>query len=548
MSPFTVRFLGACLAVLALAIGLHNLGRALANPDEGRYSEISREMAATGDWVTPRLDGIKYFEKPPLQYWATALSFKLFGENEYSARFYVALCGLFTLLLAGYTASRLGVPAGTGLATLLALASSPYFMMMGGVVTLDTGLACWTTLTLCAFLLAERPGTRPGLRRRWMLAAWAGIALAVLSKGLVGIVFPAAAVGLHCLAARDFSLLRRMEWLRGGLLALAIAAPWFVLVSSRNPEFAHFFFVHEHFERFLTTQHRRTEPWWFFVPILFVGFLPWMAALPSAIAHAWRRGARRGEVAPYRFALLWGLFVVAFFSLSGSKLPGYILPAFPAFGLALGLYLAEARTPKLAWQAMAGLAVAVTMAVAAWKLPETARDDWTRAMYVAAQPYAYLAAALIGLAAAAGSWLLFRGRRWTALVLVAACMVMVIECVVDAYEPLEPRQASRSVSEFLRARMTPQSRIFSVHYYEQSLPFYLGRTVTLVDYVDEFETGLKSEPGLAIARLGDFPAAWQRPGDALAIMHPETYRSLRGSGLPMEVLHEDPRRVVVRKP
>ena len=176
MSPFAVRFLGALLAVLVVAIGIDNLGRALANPDEGRYSEISREMAATGDWVTPRLNGIKYFEKPPLQYWATALSFELFGESEYSARFYVALCGLLTLLLTAYTASRLGVAAGTGLATALALASSPYFMMMGGVVTLDTGLTWWTTLTLCAYLLAERPGTRPGLRRRWMLVAWAGIA------------------------------------------------------------------------------------------------------------------------------------------------------------------------------------------------------------------------------------------------------------------------------------------------------------------------------------------------------------------------------------
>src|SRR3954468_14068572 len=235
------------LVMLSLAVGVHNLARPLANPDEGRYSEISREMAASGDWATPPLTGIKYFEMPPLQYWATALAFDALGESEWSARLYVWLSALATVLLVGYTASRLGGPPGAGLAAMLVLMASPYFVMMGGVITLDTGLTLWTTVTLCAFLLAERPGTRPALRRRWMLLAWGGMALAVLSKGLVGIVFPAAALGLHCLVQRDFSALRRMEWLRGGLLFMLIAVPWFVLVSRANPEFARFFFVHEHF-------------------------------------------------------------------------------------------------------------------------------------------------------------------------------------------------------------------------------------------------------------------------------------------------------------
>src|SRR3954447_8492140 len=253
MSPFAVRFAAALLVIVAAAVGVHNLQRPLANPDEGRYSEISREMVASGDWVTPRLDGIKYFEKPPLQYWATAAAFELLGENEVAARLYVWLAALGTLLLVGYTAARVGAPAGTGVAAMLALVASPYFMMMGGVVTLDTGLTLWTTFTLCAYLLAERPGIRPALRRRWMRAAWAGMALAVLSKGLVGLVFPIAALGLHCLVQRDFSPLRRMAWISGPLIVLAIAAPWFIRVSLANPEFAHFFFVHEHFERFLTT-------------------------------------------------------------------------------------------------------------------------------------------------------------------------------------------------------------------------------------------------------------------------------------------------------
>src|SRR6185312_15355150 len=187
------RLLLALLAVVALAIALDNLERPLANPDEGRYSEISREMALSGDWVTPRLDGIKYFEKPPLQYWATAASFEVLGASEPAARLYVFACGFLTLLVTGYTAWRL-MGADAGLASMLALVASPYFMGLGGIITLDMGLTLWTTTTVCAFLIAEDARTSPGARARWLALAWAAMALAVLSKGLVGIVFAGAAV------------------------------------------------------------------------------------------------------------------------------------------------------------------------------------------------------------------------------------------------------------------------------------------------------------------------------------------------------------------
>src|SRR5258706_2903174 len=171
------------LAGAGPAAAIDNLARPLANPDEGRYSEISREMAASGDWVTPRLNGIKYFEKPPLQYWASAAAFKALGNGEFAARLYVGLAGLAAALMLGFTALRLG-GSDFSLAAITALVSSPYFLWLAGIVTLDIGLTLWTTATFCAWLLAEssREGS-PG-RLRWMLAAWAAMALAVLSKGL----------------------------------------------------------------------------------------------------------------------------------------------------------------------------------------------------------------------------------------------------------------------------------------------------------------------------------------------------------------------------
>src|SRR3954470_18984158 len=172
MSPFAVRFAAALLVIVAAAVGVHNLQRPLANPDEGRYSEISREMALSGDWVTPRLNGVKYFEKPPLQYWATALAFEAFGLNEPAARLYVWLCALATLAITAYTAARIA-GAETGVAAAVLVAASRYFLALGGIVTLDMGVTLWTTLTACAFLVSEHAhaaGAR-GVAGRCMLVA-----------------------------------------------------------------------------------------------------------------------------------------------------------------------------------------------------------------------------------------------------------------------------------------------------------------------------------------------------------------------------------------
>jgi 4-amino-4-deoxy-L-arabinose transferase-like glycosyltransferase len=540
------RLVLALLAVVAFAIALDNLERPLANPDEGRYSEISREMALTGDWVTPRLDGIKYFEKPPLQYWATAASFELLGTSEPTARLYTFLCGFLTLLVTGYTAWRL-MGAEAGLASMLALVASPYFMGLGGIITLDMGLTLWTTTTVCAFLIAEDTRTAPASRTRWLALAWAAMALAVLSKGLVGIVFAGAAVFFQALMKRDAGVIRRMGWLYGIPIFLVLAAPWFLMVARANPEFAHFFFIHEHFERFLTHEHRRVEPWWYFLPIVVCGFLPWAFALPAALVHAWRADPL-GRTRPLRVALLWSAFVIAFFSASGSKLPAYVLPVFPLLALAYGRYLAEAPPRRLAlWSGLA-VVLALLLAVAAWRSPGGAREPWVRDMYLAARPWLTGGAITLLAGCAAGTWLLARGRRWVALGVIALGAVLMIDGLEDAYERFSPRQSGLVVAQAMQPWLKPGTRVYSVNHYEQSVPFYIGRTVTLVNYRDEFETGLDAEPGQAIWETEDFEDEWLRPGDALAIMQPGTFERFRRLGLPMQVLHDDPRRVLVRKP
>ena len=314
--------------------------RKLVKPDEGRYGEIPREMVASGDWLTPRLNDLKYFEKPPLQYWATAAAYTAFGVTEWAARLWGALCGFAGVLLAWYAGRRVyGEPA--ALPAAAALAGCALYAAMSQLVTLDMGVSTFLSLSIFAVVLAQLDDTPQRERRAWMLAGWAAMALAVLSKGLIGLVLPMGAVALYILWQRDFGMLRRLHLVPGTALFLLIAAPWFVAVSAANPEFARFFFVHEHFERFLTTQHDRPGPAWYFVPVLFLGFFPWLLSLPAGLWQA-ARAAEPARFRPTRFLLAWCLAVFAFFSLSGSKLPPYILPMFPALALLVGAHLAGA--------------------------------------------------------------------------------------------------------------------------------------------------------------------------------------------------------------
>src|SRR3954464_3941628 len=235
-------------------------------------------MVASGDWITPRLNGFKYFEKPPLQYWATAALFSLLGEKDWVARVWTALIGFAGIALVLVTANRLFGPP-LGLYAAAVLATSPLYVLLGQVNTLDMSVAFFLAAAMFAFAGGH------------MLVFWAACALAVLSKGLIGIVLPGAALFLYMLAKRDWSLIRRVRPIAGGALFLAITAPWFIAVSAANAEFAHFFFVQEHFQRFTTQMHQRVHPWWYFVPVLAAGFAPWLAPLGrSALVRLRQRG------------------------------------------------------------------------------------------------------------------------------------------------------------------------------------------------------------------------------------------------------------------
>ena len=238
--------------------------RALFNPDEGRYAEIPREMFESGNWLVPRLNDLVYIEKPPLQYWATAASYAVFGTSDWSARFYTGLCGLLTVLISAGLAWRIWGPATAWRAGIMS-GSSLLIVLMAHQLTLDMSLTFFTTLMLAAFCIAHDSRTADSRRRHWMWLAWAAAAGAYLTKGLVALVLPALTLLAYSIVQRQWSIWRQLSIASGLTFFLLLTLPWMLLMQREVPQFFDFFIVREHFARYLTMVSDRYEPWWFFL-------------------------------------------------------------------------------------------------------------------------------------------------------------------------------------------------------------------------------------------------------------------------------------------
>lgn len=532
--------------MLFAVVWLATIGqRALVHPDEGRYAELSLAMLQSGDWITPRLNGFLYFEKPVFQYWMGALSLLAFGVNEFAVRLWPALAGLLSILAVGLTARRLW---GDGQFAALVMGGSLWVIGNSHFLTLDAGLTFFLTLALCAFLWAQHDGASTRERRYGMWLAWAAIAGATLSKGLIGIVIPGASLVLYGLIDRQWSLWRRLQWLPGIAILALLAAPWFWLVSARNPGFAEFFFIREHFARYLTAEAQRPGPLWYFVPLLLAGFLPWTTWLPRLVREGWpRRPAATFQ--SERFLLVWAAFVFVFFSLSHSKLPAYILPMFPALALLLGQTLARAKAAEVRkhlWLPVVLWAVAGAAFLAADRFvsPSLPRPELQRFL-------TFLAVGGGGfVACAAQAWrLLARERIRPALMLLAAGNLWAVSAAMIGHDAFAQATSSKALVEQIRPYLRPEMEIFAVHNaYNQSLPFYLRRPVTQVDYVDEFAFGQQAEPGKAIATLADFVSRWQTLPAGIALLDQRVYADLQRQGVAMELIYQYGRQRVVSKP
>src|SRR6185312_1661372 len=365
------RWLPAALCLGAAALYLFRLGQAgLYDLDEAVYAEIAREMLALHDWLTPHLDFVPYLEKPPLHYWLTALSLRLGGATAFFARLPAALAAAAAAALTGDLGRRLwGRRAGWAAGAVLA--TSFGFFIFGRMAMPDMLFAALVTAAFWgygrAFLDAEASAG-------CALFGAAATGAAVMAKGLIGLVFPALAIGLFLLWVRDWRVLRRLRFFSGALVFLLIAVPWHWAMSAAHPGFFHFYVVNEHIKRFLGRRalvNYATLPIPTFLALTLVWFCPWCVFLPAAFA---RFRLRRADPA-FLFAALWAAAVIGFFVLSASRLEYYGLPALPALALIVGRLWADeidrpgGRSRAMAWTWIGLGAFAACMVPAVFLFP-----------------------------------------------------------------------------------------------------------------------------------------------------------------------------------
>jgi 4-amino-4-deoxy-L-arabinose transferase-like glycosyltransferase len=512
--------------------------RPMLDPDEGRYAEIPREMLASGDWITPRFDGLEYFEKPPLQYWATAVVYAAGGVHQWSSRLWSATLAFACLpLVFVWVRRRYGFEA--ALVSLVALAVSPYFGIVGHLNLLDAGFTLWLSCAVFAFTLGQTSAVKSTAERRWMLLAWGAAALAVLSKGIVIGVLAGTALVLYTLIERDTLTWRRLHPLPGLSLFALLAAPWFVVVSLRNPSFPGFFFVHEHFTRFLTTVHQRVEPWWYFLALLLIGVLPWALPLARACRAAWTAETTPG-FKPLKFLAVYAAVTLVFFSASGSKLAPYILPMFPVLAAITGVFVADhMRFTRQVARMVAGLVVLLAVGLLIYSAQ--------RNSFVPHAAIAWAAAAVV--AACAGVAVTFGTRRLTLptrVVVTAVGAMLAWQSLLSEYTAIPPARSARDLVAAVRPYIGAHTPLYSVGQYRETISPYLGRTLQPVAFEGELQFGLSQEPQARMS-LDEFAARWSAGGAAVAFFDPGVWDSWRRHGLPGRVLAADNYTVAVSR-
>jgi 4-amino-4-deoxy-L-arabinose transferase-like glycosyltransferase len=472
------------LAVLTLtaALGLPPL----TQPDEGRNALVAAEMQASGRWLVPTLNQADYLDKPAFFFKLVGLSLAVFGHTETAARLPSALAAL-ALAGALWAFARRGFDARVAALALLVLATTPLFVGFARLVIFDMVLTLFVGLAILAGYLAE--ASEGSMRRRWYLAGAAATGLATLVKGPVGFVLPAL---VHWVAARvngQRGVLRRSLAVANIAVFLAVVVPWFIGISLQAPDFPYYGIVRETFSRFTTASFRRTQPPWFYAVVLGAGAMPWSVLVPGAAREAWRR---RSALAPVdRLCLVWCLVVVLFFTLSRSKQPAYVL----SVCLPLSLLVARALDAALAhpdgaagrqvWGALLVLALLTVAGAAAalflYATPDLlaqlpAPHDQNGSLWRPWLPgVAAVCAAFLALALAA--WL----RR--SLPAAIACLVLLFPTLLLAAAPALTTYADTRSSRALARQILELPRgtdVACMRCFPSALPFYLGRSITLV--------------------------------------------------------------------
>ena len=484
------RMLWGALAVIIVLLYLVPLGSyPLMEPDEGRYAEIPREMIESGNYITPMLNYVKYFEKPAFLYWLNAASFKLLGQNEFAARFGTALCALAGAGITAWLGAFIYGFAAGGVAGVV-LATSLLYFAVGTINITDMALSMFLTLAFASFYIAQ--STK---EKKYYLLFYFAAAMAILTKGLVGIVLPGAVIFCYILATRKWKLFYKPLWLPGILLFFAVVTPWFWLVCRDNPDFFRFFFIQEHFLRYTTKMHNRYEPFWYFLPMIPAGLMPWTAfffALFSkkSVVRTPINEKRKDAV---KYLLLWSGVILLFFSLSDSKLIPYIAPCMPPLAILIGADIIRMAQRKewhgWALQLLTVFGVVLGTGLLGYSLVGE-EANITQTLPVALK----MSLGLFGAPLLAWYFTRKKSANTTAVIFsLCLCAVFFIAGLLNVYNIVAPQRTMKYISQVIIKEGQKESTLAAYDDVLQGLSFYTGRRVLTVGKPGELEYGL-SQP------------------------------------------------------
>jgi len=536
----------ATVAVLLCAVlWFGMLGhRDLFDPDEGRYAGIPAAMVDNGDWLTPRLNDFKYFEKPVLQYWGTAVVYTIIGKSNASARLWTALLGFSSALFSMLLAFRL---YGSRAAFYTFLITISYLMVVvfGHYLTLDMALSAFIVMGIGNLVIAHSGQSDINQTRNWMLAGWAALALALLTKGLVAVVLPAGTVVVYSIWQRDWGLWKKLHLFKGLLLFLLIASPWFIAVSIENPEFARFFFIHEHFERYTSDVHDREGPIYYFIPFLLLGLCPWLITSLRSLAlpeFKWLP-EKPGVFNPERFMWTFVAVTFCFFSLGQSKLPGYILPIFPIIAVLSGGQIAIRGRVKAERWVM--LFLGLILLLVAMNVEQLSSARYPAQQWANYAPW-LLASGILFLLSS-GVFFIKKIEQLTAFTSAAVLSLAATLLIVSGANSLAESRSSRMIADVISESLPADAPVFGFQNYPEAAIFYLGRPITVVEYEGELAMGIGLEPAKQIRTQDEFITIWQNLDQAAVVVKLKRLPNLDVEALQGRVVYKGPKSMVIIK-
>ncbi len=466
------------LAVILVAYvyfaGLGDYG--FLDPDEGRYSEIPREMIEAGDYITPRLNYVKYFEKPILHYWLTAASFKLFGQNEFAGRLTPVLLGLLGCAVTSMLAYIITKDKRASFVSAMILASSTLWFGISRINITDMTLTFFFTLSLFFFRL----WLEDAQKFLWLCMFYVSMALTVLTKGLIGVVLPGGIAVIYALMTKQGrKILTRIFSPTAIIIFFVVNCIWFIPVCMANSDFFHFFFIREHFLRYTTTIHERYQPFYWFIPVLLAGLVPYTGTLYDSIKAMFGR-CRLISKADGIFLGLWFFMTFLFFSFSNSKLVTYILPCFPPLAILAGASLSSFEGKEFKPFILINALILIPLALTGIILPMLTNDSGVMAMRTPA-----LSLAVMLLVFTVSTFFLTRSKH--ALFITCILGILTMYSASEAFIVEGKLLSHKEAAAIIKTHEPDDVIVF--HHLMQGMNFYLERRTITAGTIDELEFG-----------------------------------------------------------